>query len=424
MIGEAWTRVALRKVATLGTGHTPSRQHPEYWEDCTIPWLTLADVGPLRTGTKQFVTDTSERISELGVRNSSAVVHPEGTVVMSRTASVGYSAILGVPMATSQDYVTWDCGPRLEPRFLLHALRGLRDDILSMRMGSTHQTIYMPDVERIQVPLPPLDEQWRIADHLDAETAHIDTLITKRQRQIELLVERRQAKMFDAISGRDLEVARCGSELAWLDDIPQHWSVVQVRKVAMIGTGHTPSRSVAEYWLDCTIPWVTTGEVAQVRDDRQTTLTETREMISELGLANSAATLHPAGTVVLSRTASAGFSAVLGREMATSQDYVTWAPGEKLRAHFLLWCLRVMRPDLLGRLATGSTHKTIYMPDLEGLKIPLPPIKEQEALVAELAVSLASIDRMSDLLKRQIGLLRERRQAMITAAVTGELLVS
>ena len=109
-----------------------------------------------------------------------------------------------------------------------------------------------------------------------------------------------------------------------------------------------------------------------MRSDREEYISETREMISELGIANSSATVHPAGTVVLCRTASAGYSAMMADDMATSQDFATWTCGPLLRPRFLLLCLRAMRQDLLGRLAMGSTHQTIYMPDIESLRIPLP----------------------------------------------------
>ena len=80
---------------------------------------------------------------------------------------------------------------------------------------------------------------------------------------------------------------------------------------------------------------------------------ETRECISEIGLENSAAEIHPKGTVVLCRTAaSAGYSAVMGKDMATSQDFVTWTCGPELDPFYLLWCLRVMRSDFAW--ATGD----------------------------------------------------------------------
>lgn len=72
-----WPTVQIRRVAKLGTGHTPSRQVSEYWVDCVIPWITLADVWQLRDGTKDLITDTHERVSYLGLSNSSAVKHPK-----------------------------------------------------------------------------------------------------------------------------------------------------------------------------------------------------------------------------------------------------------------------------------------------------------------------------------------------------------
>jgi type I restriction enzyme S subunit len=158
-----------------------------------------------------------------------------------------------------------------------------------------------------------------------------------------------------------------------------------------------------------------------MRGDRIEYLTDTRESISEVGLANSAAELHSRGTVVLSRTASAGFSAIMGVDMATSQDYVTWTCGPRLERRFLLLCLRAMRRDLLERLAQGSTHQTIYMPDIVSIKIPVPPTEEQRAIVEGYWDQVNPIHATTDKLSAQLSLLAEYREALITAAVTGEM---
>lgn len=107
--------------------------------------------------------------------------------------------------------------------------------------------------------------------------------------------------------------------------------------------------------------------------------------------------------------------------MATSQDFATWTCGPRLRPRFLLLCLRAMRAELLGRLAMGSTHKTIYMPEIEAIRVPLPPLAEQDRVVEETWARLRPIDAAVTTVERQLDLLRERRQALITAAVTGEL---
>jgi len=256
-------------------------------------------------------------------------------------------------------------------------------------------------------PGPPVAVQRAIANWLDVEAARIDGLMAKKRRMMDLLNERRMAVTVRSVCG--------GDDRAW----PQ----VRLTLVARLGSGHTPSRSHPEWWADCTIPWITTGEVAQMRSDRVEFVSGTRESISELGLANSSAEKHPAGTVVLCRTASAGYSAIMGVEMATSQDFATWTCSPVLRPRFLLVCLRAMRQDLLGRLAMGSTHKTIYMPDIEALRIPLPAVAEQDLIVDAAWGRLSAIDRAADALQEQIELLRERRGTLVSKAITGDLAV-
>jgi type I restriction enzyme S subunit len=274
--------------------------------------------------------------------------------------------------------------------------------------------------ERVAVPKEV--EQRAIADFLDAETARIDALIAKKRRMIELLLSRRTVTTIYSVSGKlNSTDMMAPSSLPWLEELSAAWDEVLLRLVARLGSGHTPSRNHPEWWLDCAIPWITTGEVQALRSDRVEYIEQTREMISEIGLANSAAELHSEDTVVLCRTASAGYSGIMSSAMATSQDFATWTCGPLLRPRFLLLCLRAMREDLLGRLAMGSTHKTIYMPDIRSIRIPLPSMEEQDRVVEAAWGELARIDKAMTFLERQIVLLRERRQALITAAVTGEI---
>jgi type I restriction enzyme S subunit len=82
-----------------------------------------------------------------------------------------------------------------------------------------------------------------------------------------------------------------------------------------------------------------------------------------------------------------------------------------------------MRSDLLGRLAMGSTHRTIYFPDIESIRIPLPPVAEQQRMLDLADEQIAALGPLEAAIDRQITLVRERRQALITAAVTGWLQV-
>lgn len=291
---------------------------------------------------------------------------------------------------------------------------------LSKWMPPSQFDILWTDLRTVPIPAVSLDHQRRIAGFLADRVARIDQIVATRHQQIDLANLAFESRRREAVLGLGSD-DRCRTELPWAVEVGTDRQVRQLRHLATIGTGHTPSRSNPEYWENCVVPWLTTTDVHRFRGDELDVLDTTAIDISELGLAKSAAVLHPAGTVALSRTASAGFSIRMGRDMATSQDFVTWTCGPDLHPDYLLATLRVMRPFLLGQLATGSTHKTIYFPDLQDLRLPVPPMNAQ--LEAVNAIAYASETRTAGLnaLRREVDLLKEYRSSLITAAVTGEL---
>ena len=160
--GWKWTR--LSSVAQLESGHTPSRKHPEYWDE-GIPWIGIKDATENHGRT---LSDTYQHVSALGLENSSARLLPTNTVCLSRTASVGFVVVMGRPMATSQDFVNWVCGPNIEPHYLKYVLLAENEALWRFASGTTHQTIYYPEAKAFHVCLPPLAEQKAIAAVLGA----------------------------------------------------------------------------------------------------------------------------------------------------------------------------------------------------------------------------------------------------------------
>ncbi len=412
--------IALKRIASLRAGGTPSVGQPEYWSEDGLPWVAIGDmtVSPI-------VTRTQRCISDAGVRSARLEAGCPGTLLFAMYASLGEVAVLGIPAAWNQAILGIEPRQDLaDARFVRYALVALRPTFSALARSNTQDNLNAEQVGNLQVPDIPLQRQRAIADFLDAETARIDALIASRMHMLSLAHERQLGTVRSGVSGRLTSQSDMRpTSLPWLSELPVNWHEVQLKLVARLGSGHTPSRSHPEWWMpdDCVIPWVTTGEVAALRNDDVELIATTREKLSEIGIANSSAELHPAGTVVLSRTASVGFSGILAEPMATSQDFATWRCGARLRPRFLLLCLRAMRPDLLGRLATGSTHKTIYMPDIESIRVPLPAVPEQDRVVDAVWSWLTGFMLLRDGVQSQIALLRERRQALITAAVTGEI---
>lgn len=154
----------LSDVARLESGHTPSRSKKEYWNG-DIPWLGIRDA----TGNHgKILHKTLDYISQDGLSNSSARLLPAGTVCLSRTASVGFVVEMGRPMATSQDFVNWICGPELSNRYLRYLLMLEQDSVRRFSHGTTHQTMYYPEAKALNVLIPDIVVQNAIADVLEA----------------------------------------------------------------------------------------------------------------------------------------------------------------------------------------------------------------------------------------------------------------
>lgn len=172
VIPEDWDYRPIAEYARLESGHTPSKKFATYWNG-SIPWVSLHDTDLLD---RNFIDDTSLKITELGLANSSARLLPAGTVVFSRTATVGKASIVTQSMATSQDFANYICGPRLHNEFLAYLFRSMQTVWQSLMAGSTHNTIYMPAFKRLMIVVPLLDEQHEIATALSDVDAATDSL--------------------------------------------------------------------------------------------------------------------------------------------------------------------------------------------------------------------------------------------------------
>ena len=138
------------------------------------------------------------------------------------------------------------------------------------------------------------------------------------------------------------------------------------------------------------------------------------------GLANSAARLLPAGTVCLSRTASVGYVTIMGRPMATSQDFANWVCSEAIGPEWLMY-LFLAEANALIRFAHGAIHSTIYFPELKAFHVCLPPVDEQRAIVEAVKARLASVDRIHAATEEARAAHGGVDAAILAAAFRGEL---
>lgn len=310
---------------------------------------------------------------------------------------------------------------RLDPGYLRWSLlgRSFLDPVESSVVGAKMPRAEWTFVRSIELHLPPITDQRAIASFLDRETARMELLIEEQQRLIGMLRERRHALRVDAAVHGTSQADKVGSPLPWAREIPRHWAVVPLTSLAQLESGHTPSRSREDWWTDTYIPWVSLHDVGNMRATKY--LYDTAQRISDAGIANSSARVLPARAVVLSRDATVGRTAIMDVPMATSQHFAAWVCGPRLDPEYL-WVLfgDAMQP-FFDSFQNGSTIRTIGMGDLKAFRIPLPPLEEQREIVEYLDRETPKIDALIAESERFIELSKERRAALITAAVTGQI---
>nr|WP_304306813.1 restriction endonuclease subunit S [Pseudacidovorax intermedius] len=195
-----WRVMRVKDVARLESGHTPSKQHPEYWENCDIPWVSLNDSKFLAAN--DYIAETAVMINELGLANSSARMLPPGAVVFTRDATIGLAAITERPMAVSQHLIAWCPSEKLTSLFLLRVFNAMRAHLDAHTFGATIKTIGMADVKKLVTPVPPPEEQKAITQFIDAELAKMDVITADTKRALSLLKERRATLIAAAVTGQ------------------------------------------------------------------------------------------------------------------------------------------------------------------------------------------------------------------------------
>ena len=311
---------------------------------------------------------------------------------------------------------------RVDSRYLFYVLAsfGFVDAVDSHTFGSKMPRADWETVGHQPLPMPGIDVQRRIARFLDEKTARIDALIEKKQALLGRLAEKRQALITRAISkGLNPDAPMKSSEIGWIGDVPDHWRVAPVKRVAKLESGHTPDKKDDDYWQDCEIPWVSLNDTATLRGGDY--ISDTVFKINELGLANSSARLLPPRAVVFTRDATIGESAITTRSMAVSQHIIAWLCDESLMVpEYLLFAIYGMTQELM-RLTNGSTIGTIGLADVKGICVPVPPLAEQNEIVQHVFERKGQLAHVETIAEKSIETLREHRASLITAAVTGQL---
>ncbi|MUK45411.1 restriction endonuclease subunit S [Aliivibrio fischeri] len=268
----------------------------------------------------------------------------------------------------------------------------------------------------IEMPCASFEEQQKIVNFLDHETAKIDTLITKQEKLIELLREKRQAVISHAVTkGLNPDAPMKNSGVEWLGEVPNHWVIKSYRYACKIYRGkfgHRPRNDPAFY--DGEFPFIQTGDVARagkyIKDYKQT--------LNEKGIGVSQK--FPVGTLMMTIAANIGDTAILGFEAYAPDSVVGFKPKADIDLEFLRYSFMAALPAL-EQTSTQSTQANLNVDRIGAVQASFPSVSEQKEIVAYLDSLLEQYDDIESKSQKSIELMNERKTALISAAVTGEI---
>jgi type I restriction enzyme S subunit len=210
------------------------------------------------------------------------------------------------------------------------------------------------------------------------------------------------------------------SGVEWLGKVPEHWLLKKLGSIATFRGGGTPAKDKADFW-NGDIPWVSP------KDMKSESIEKTEDAITEAGLASSSTSLIPPGAVLMvvrSGILKHTIPVAINRIAVTlNQDMkaIVLDPVEGLSEFFLRWVQGLNELLLHVWLKQGATVESVEQSYVSSTDFPLPPISEQQDICSFLQVETAKIDQLVKEHHRLIGLLQERRSALISAAVTGKI---
>ena len=423
-VPEEWDMNRLRYLASMESGATPSKDNLSFWEG-TLPWVSSMEV-------KQSVlTDTTFHISEEAVKSCSTRLLPEGTLVMVvRSGILQHSipvALLGRPMAINQDIKAFAFGDSMLAKYFLYFVEGNNDNLLKalLKDKSTVDNINQEYLKSLLVSVPPIEEQAAIVSFLDSYCGSIDGAVSILEIQISILERYRASVIHEAVTrGLDPSVPAKPSGVEWIGEIPEGWIIRKLKHIVHTFESGTSVRA-ASYPADGGEKGVLS--LSAVFGGKYNPLANKKIDDDEYGRASCSVR---SGCLLLSRCNTSewvGLPAYV--DTGSTSLYLPdklWQIdfGSNILNKFVWYALRSKGSrDYCFVMSVGSSSsmQNISSDDLLNMYIPLPPLEgEMRGIVSFLDRKLSAIDAILDTKRKQLDILKRRRQSLIYEYVTGK----
>ena len=350
------------------------------------------------------------------------IVKPEDLVINIMLAWLGGLGVSKHEGIVSPAYCVYKLLENQNPHFLHYLYR----TPLYLAEFARHSTgivpsrwrMYTDDFGEVLTILPPLEEQNRMVEYLNKTTSKIDEAIAQQQKMIDLLNERKQIIINNAVTkGLDPNVKMKPSGIDWIGDIPEHWVTIQLKRVSKICTGKTPSSSQPKFYEEGTICWFTPGDIKDFE------LKTSEKKITENAINEGQAKLYPRNSIYFVGIGSIGKVGFFSEEASSNQQINIIIPNKKIVDVKYLTLLASCLKDGFVMNANAALLPIINQQKTGSVHICLPPLTEQQSIIDNIYNKLQPIIFQIEYTNEQISLLQERKQIIINDVVTGKVKV-
>ncbi len=395
---QDWDDDIISNFASTSSGGTPSRSIASYYEG-NIKWLTTSELRD------NLIDDSIEYISEAALKNSSAKIFPQDTVLMAMYgATIGRLGILTTESATNQACCAMMCNPKkCDYKYLFYSLQGMRDYIISLGSGAGQPNISQNIVKNLRVALPDLEEQKTIATAL----SDIDELIDNLEKLIEKKKNIKQGAMQELLTGKKrLPGFTNNWEEAFLNDISS----------SMTDGPFGSDLKTEHYTSEHEVRLIQLSNIGEDGWNNDNTKYTTYEHANEL----SRCKVKP-GDIVIAKMMPAGRTIIcpdIEKDYILASDVVKFVPNEKVNSKYFVYATKSeFFLEQVAENTQGSTRARTSISKLRKISIMLPDIEEQQAI----ANLLGDMDNEINMLCRKLAKTKLLKQGMMQKLLTGEI---
>lgn len=371
-----WKRVKLKDCCYFKEGYVnPPQTYPEYF-DGDIKWIRAVDLND------SYVYTTSRTLSQIGFESAkkSAYLFPPDSIVISKSGTIGRLGIIKDYMCGNRATINIQPKENINLFYLFYFLRSKQREFANLAVGSVQKNLYISILEEIEIDLPSLQDQKRIAVILSSLDDKIE-LNNKINENLE-----RQAQAF--------------YEYLFIENMDSKWQQGMISDLGTVVGGSTPSKSKPEYYTENGIAWITPKDLSI---NKSKFISHGENDITELGLKNSSASIMPEGAVLFSSRAPIGYIAIAAGEVTTNQGFKSVVPKPEIGTAFVYYFLKQNLPIIEG-MASGSTFKEVSGSTMKSVPAVIPdsttltrfndfckPIFVQQQILEEQNLSLAAL---------------------------------